>query len=49
MQKGLHVRNTIKLRTFVEAIFYVLKTGVQLAYIPDIYGNSRAIHKCYKY
>ena len=49
LQKGLHTKDTAKLRKFVEAVFYILKTGAQWKYIPKDYGNSRAIHKRYKY
>ena len=49
LKKGLHTKDTAKLRKFVEAVFYILKTGAQWKYIPKDYGNSRAIHKRYKY
>ena len=48
-QKGLHTNNESKLRIFIEAVYYILKTGVQWMYIPSYYGCGRAIHKRYKY
>ena len=48
-QKGLHTKDTAKLRKFIEAVFYILKTSAQWKYLHKEYGNSRAIHKRYKY
>ncbi|APD50287.1 hypothetical protein FSC454_03645 [Francisella hispaniensis FSC454] len=48
-QKGLHTKDTKKLRVFIEAVFYILKTGAQWGYLHEDYGNSRTIHKRYKY
>lgn len=48
-QKGLHTKNTQKLRVFIEAVFFILKTGAQWGYLHEDYGNSRAVHKRYKY
>ena len=47
-QKGLHTSNEPKLRIFIEAVYYILKTGGQWMYIPKCYGCGRAIHKRYK-
>ncbi|MED7788819.1 transposase [Francisella sp. 19X1-34] len=44
-QKGLDTKDTAKLRKFIEAIFYILKTGAQWKYLHKEYGNSKAIHK----
>ncbi|OIN84702.1 hypothetical protein KX00_2001 [Francisella sp. TX07-6608] len=48
-QKGLHTKDVVKLRRFIEAVFFILKTGAQWKYLHKDYGNSRAIHKRYKY
>ena len=48
-QKGLHTKDTHRLRIFVEAVFYILKTGAQWDYLHKDYGNSRAVYKRYKY
>jgi hypothetical protein len=37
-QKGLHTSNEPKLRIFIEAVYYILKTGGQWMYIPKCYG-----------
>ncbi|OIN83877.1 transposase [Francisella sp. TX07-6608] len=42
-QKDLHTKDSQKLRIFVEAIFYILKTGAQWGYLHKDYGNSRAL------
>lgn len=44
-QKGLHTKDTAKLRKFIKAVFYILKTGSQWKYLHKEYGNSRSIHK----
>ncbi|MBK2026655.1 transposase [Allofrancisella guangzhouensis] len=41
-QKGLHTKDTVKLRKFIEAVFFILKTGAQWKYLHKDYGNSRA-------
>ncbi|APD50962.1 IS5 family transposase [Francisella hispaniensis] len=48
-QKGLHTKNVFKLRRFIEAVFYILKTGAQWKYLHKEYDCSRALHKRYKY
>ncbi|WP_172106538.1 transposase [Allofrancisella frigidaquae] len=48
-QKGLHTKDTVKLRKFIEAVFFILKIGAQWKYLHKDYGNSRAIHKRYKH
>ncbi|WP_167359443.1 hypothetical protein [Francisella hispaniensis] len=42
-QKGLHTKDTAKLRKFIEAVFYILKTATQCKYLHKDYGDSRAI------
>ena len=42
---GLHVKNEDRLRCFLQAVFFVLRTGIQWQGLPSDYGNSRSIHK----
>ncbi len=46
--KGLHCQNDEKLRVFVEAIWYITRTGAQWRLLPAYYGNWRAIHMRFK-
>lgn len=46
--KGLHRKNIHQLRIFIEAIFYMVKTGCQWRLLPDYYGCWRAVHKRFK-
>ena len=45
--KCIHTSNERRLRLFVEAIWYILKTGCQWRMLPSYYGSWRAIHKRY--
>ena len=47
--KGIHVKKTDGVRLFVEAIYYVLRTGCQWRMLPKQYGHFRAVHKRYKH
>ena len=42
--KGIHTKKPRKLRIFVEAVVYVLRTGCQWRLLPRIYGKWRSIH-----
>ena len=44
--KGLH-KNVGRLRTFVEAIYFMAKSGCQWRLLPYYYGNWRSVHKRY--
>ncbi len=47
-QKGIHTNDEVKLRLFIEAVFYVLRTGCQWRMLPFYYGKCRSIHKRFK-
>jgi len=47
--KRIHVKNMKKIRKFIEAVFYVTKSGCQWRLLPWYYGNWRAIHKRFQY
>ncbi|WP_150466134.1 IS5 family transposase [Francisella sp. SYW-2] len=42
-QKGIHTNDEAKLRLFIEAVFYVLRTGCQWRMLPFYYGKCRSI------
>ena len=42
---GIHKRNIKRLRKFIEAIFYLCKSGCAWRLLPPYYGNWRSIHK----
>lgn len=46
--KYLHLKNKKRLRKFLEAIFYVTRTGCQWRMLPFFYGDWRAVHKRFK-
>lgn len=43
--KGIHKANVNRLREFIEAAFYMLKSGCQWRLLPYYYGDWRAVHK----
>lgn len=47
-KKGLHTKDEQKLRKFIEAVWYTLRTGCQWRLIPTLYGHWRALHRRYK-
>ena len=47
--KRIHVKNEAKIRNFLEAVFYVCRSGCQWRLLPFYYGDWRAIHKRFKY
>lgn len=46
--KGIHKKNVEKIRIFLEAVYYLCKTGCQIRLLPNYYGHWRAIHKRFK-
>ncbi|ORU76301.1 IS5 family transposase, partial [Francisella tularensis subsp. holarctica] len=44
----MHTNDEAKLRLFIEAVFYVLRTGCQWRMLPFYYGKYRSIHKRFK-
>jgi len=47
-EKWIHTKNTISLRTFIEAVFYMSKAGCAWRFLPIYYGNWRTVHKRFK-
>ena len=47
--KGIHKKDISRLRMFIEAIYYICRSGCQWRLLPFYYGNWRAIHKRFKY
>jgi len=46
--KGIHKKNIKKLRKFIEALYYICRSGCQWRLLPIYYGNWRAVHKRFK-
>lgn len=46
--KGIHKNDTLRLRLFIEAIYYVCRSGCQWRLLPAYYGHWRAIHKRFR-
>lgn len=46
--KGIHTKDEDKLRLFLEAVWYVTRSGCQWRLLPLYYGCWRAIHKRFK-
>jgi len=47
-QAYLHTSNESQLRLFIEAIYFMTRTGCQWRLLPEKYGYWRAIHRRYK-
>ena len=48
-EKGLHTKDTVALRKFIEAIWSIARSGCQWRLLSKDYGNWRAVHKRFKY
>jgi len=46
--KGLHSKNIHRIRMFIEAIYYIGRSGCQWRLLPFYYGDWRAVHKRFK-
>ena len=46
--KSIHTNDISRLRLFIEAIYYICRSGCQWRLLPFYYGNWRAIHKRFK-
>ena len=46
--KGIHSKNEKRLRIFMEAVWYIIRSGCQWRLLPEIYGNYRSIHRRFK-
>lgn len=46
--KGIHKNDIARLRLFIEAIYYICRSGCQWRLLPFYYGSWRAIHKRFK-
>lgn len=47
--KFIHTKNIKEIRKFIDAIFYILKSGCQWRLLPFYYDHWRAVHKRFKY
>lgn len=48
MRKDIKTKNENKLRRFIEAIWYIVRSGCQWRLLPSIYGSWRAVHMRFK-
>ncbi|WP_264703637.1 transposase [Wolbachia endosymbiont (group A) of Volucella inflata] len=46
--KGMHSKDEKRLRIFIEAVWYIVRSGCQWRLLPKTYGNYRSIHKRFK-
>lgn len=47
-RKDIKIGNENKIRLFIEAIWYITRSGCQWRLLPSIYGSWRAIHMRFK-
>lgn len=47
-EKGIHTKNMERLKTFINAVYYLSRSGCQLRLLPYYYGHWRAVHKRFK-
>lgn len=48
IKKRIHTKKEDKLRKFIEAVWYIVRSGCQWRLLPSYYGSWRAIHKRFK-
>ena len=46
--KNIHIKNSLKLRRFIEAIYYMSRAGSSWRLLPYYYGDWRSVHKRFK-
>ncbi|WP_265039745.1 IS5 family transposase [Wolbachia endosymbiont (group A) of Trypoxylon clavicerum] len=46
--KGMHSKDEKRLRIFIEAVWYIVRSGCQWRLLPKTCGNYRSIHKRFK-
>lgn len=46
--KWIHIKEKDSLRIFIEAVYYILRTGCQWRMLPTYYGHYRSVHKRFK-
>ena len=46
--KGIHAKNEANIRQFIEAVWYVSRTGCQWRLLPSSYGYWRSVHRRFK-
>lgn len=44
---GIYCKNREKTRTFLEAVYFIMRTGAQWVELPRYYGEYKSIHKRY--
>ena len=48
-RRDIRTGNHVRLRLFIEAIWYIARTGCQWRLLPEKYGSWRAIHRRFKH
>lgn len=46
--KGIHKKNKSRLRAFIDAVYYIVRSGCQWRLLPFYYGDWRATHKRFR-
>jgi len=46
--KGIHKNDTARIRMFIEAVYYICRSGCQWRLLPTYYGNWRSVHRRFK-
>jgi transposase len=47
-EKGIHTKDEVSLRRFIEGIWYISRSGCQWRLLPSYYGHWRSIHSRFK-
>jgi transposase len=47
-ERGLHTRKEMALRRFIEAVWYMVRSGCQWRLLPSSYGHWRGIHRRFR-